>query len=65
MVKKMQDKKKKDIEYTIAMDRQKGRGKRKCQVSGSTKGLIRKYSLNVTRKTFREIAKELGFKRYH
>lgn len=42
----------------------KGKGKRKCRICGGVEGLIRKYGLNVCRKCFREIAEEIGFKKY-
>ena len=38
---------------------------RKCRVTGRTsRGIIRKYGLNVCRQSFREIAEKIGFKKY-
>ncbi|MFH0836285.1 MAG: 30S ribosomal protein S14 [Candidatus Micrarchaeota archaeon] len=42
----------------------KKRAGRKCRICQSSKGLIRKYGLYVCRKCFREVAEELGFKKY-
>ena len=41
-----------------------GKGARKCERCGSFKGVIRKYNLYYCRHCFREVAKELGFKKY-
>jgi len=40
-----------------------GKGSRECRVCGARQGLIRKYSMMVCRRCFREIAKEVGFKK--
>jgi len=45
-------------------ERLKGKGKRKCQICGSSRGLIRAYNLYVCRRCFRKIAEDLGFKKY-
>jgi ribosomal protein S14 len=42
----------------------KGKGKRICSVCGNPRGLIRKYSLFVCRRCFREIGETLGFRKY-
>lgn len=42
----------------------KKRMKRKCRRCGNARGLIRKYDLYVCRKCFREMAEDLGFKKY-
>ena len=41
-----------------------GKGSRKCIRCGTPDGLIRRYGLNVCRQCFREIANDLGFKKY-
>ena len=41
-----------------------GRGSRCCRRCGRRGGLIRKYDLCYCRQCFREVAKELGFKKY-
>lgn len=45
-------------------ERSYGKGSRKCTRCGRYDGLIRRYGLNVCRQCFREIAGELGFKKY-
>lgn len=40
-----------------------GKSVSKCVLSGSTRGVIRKYGLNLSRRTFREYAQKLGFKK--
>ena len=42
----------------------KGKGKRKCKVCGSSRALIRSYKLNVCRRCFREVGREVGFEKY-
>ncbi|MHA2363370.1 MAG: 30S ribosomal protein S14 [Candidatus Hodarchaeales archaeon] len=41
-----------------------GRGNRECQRCGTRRALIRRYNLNYCRRCFREIANDLGFKKY-
>jgi small subunit ribosomal protein S14 len=41
-----------------------GRGAHRCQRCGVYTGLIRQYRLFVCRHCFREIARDLGFKKY-
>ena len=36
---------------------------RKCRVTGNTQGMIRKYGIMMTRRTFREQAEHIGFKK--
>jgi len=36
-----------------------------CRVTGNHRGIIRKYGLMVGRRTFREIAADVGFKKYN
>ena len=45
-------------------ERKYGKALHKCVRCGSTRGVIRKYGLYYCRKCFREIAKELGWKKY-
>ncbi|MEM4366626.1 MAG: 30S ribosomal protein S14 [Candidatus Anstonellales archaeon] len=42
----------------------KKRGERRCKMCGSSRGLIRKYNLNLCRKCFRERAVKLGFRKF-
>ncbi len=44
--------------------RYKGRNMRKCRICGTSRGLIRSYSLNVCRRCFREVAPEIGFDKF-
>ena len=51
------------IMRTKAVKRKFGKGARKCVRCGSLKGVIRKYDLYYCRRCFREVARELGFKK--
>jgi small subunit ribosomal protein S14 len=42
----------------------KGKGKRKCRITGNAKGLIRSYGLRLSRRVFREVAEQIGFRKY-
>lgn len=46
-----------------AIKRKFGEGARKCIMCGSFDGIIRKYSLMYCRRCFREVARNLGFKK--
>jgi small subunit ribosomal protein S14 len=48
----------------IKKERKFGKGSRCCRRCGSHKGLVRRYGLMYCRKCIREVAKELGFKKY-
>jgi small subunit ribosomal protein S14 len=41
-----------------------GKGTRKCTRCGTHDGLIRRYSLNLCRQCFREVAEAIGFKKF-
>ncbi len=41
-----------------------GKGSRPCRRCGSYGPVIRRYGLNLCRQCFREVAKQLGFKKY-
>jgi len=41
-----------------------GQSLTKCVICGSTRGHISRYGLHVCRRCFREVAEELGFKKY-
>ncbi|MEM5815465.1 MAG: 30S ribosomal protein S14 [Candidatus Aenigmatarchaeota archaeon] len=41
-----------------------GKTTHRCKRCGSTRGVIRKYGINLCRKCFREVAEEIGFKKY-
>ncbi|MHA1521989.1 MAG: 30S ribosomal protein S14 [Promethearchaeota archaeon] len=42
----------------------KGKGARECRRCGSHRGLIRRYGLDICRRCFREVARNMGFKKY-
>ena len=42
----------------------KGKGRRVCRNCGNSRGLIRKYGLQVCRRCFRDMAEALGFRKY-
>lgn len=48
----------------IVKKKKHGIGTRACRRCRSTHGLIRKYGLNYCRRCMREVAKEIGFKKY-
>lgn len=45
-------------------ERQFGRGANECERCGRTRGLVRRYDLYLCRQCFREVARDLGFKKY-
>ena len=52
------------LDPSLPPNRRFGRGANFCQRCGRMPGLIRKYSLYFCRQCFREIAPDLGFKKY-
>lgn len=42
----------------------KGKGNRVCRFCGGSRGLIRKYRLNMCRRCFREVAEDIGFRTF-
>jgi len=57
-------KKAKFIKFNQPKKRSCGIALRKCRQCGRMRAGIRKYSLNICRQCFREMATELGFKKY-
>ena len=57
-------KKQKYIKHNQPKKRSCGRTRFKCRITGNNKGLIRKYGLNICMHSFREVAQELGFKKF-
>ncbi len=47
-----------------AVKRKFGKGAHKCVRCGSFRGVIRKYGLMYCRRCFREVAQDIGFKKY-
>ena len=40
------------------------KGARRCRICGTHRGIIRRHGLYICRRCFREIAKDLGFRKY-
>lgn len=51
------------LKHNKPKTRKYGKNVSRCVLSGSTRGVIRKYGLNLGRRTFRENATKLGFKK--
>lgn len=47
-----------------AKERKYGKGSRPCKRCGSYDAVIRRYGLNLCRRCFREVARQLGFRKY-
>ncbi|MGW8288672.1 MAG: 30S ribosomal protein S14 [Candidatus Bathyarchaeia archaeon] len=45
-------------------EHESGKGSRPCRRCGSYGSLIRRYDLNLCRQCFREVANDLGFRKY-
>ncbi len=45
-------------------EKMRGRGKRRCRVCATARGIIRKYDLYICRRCFREVGEYLGFRKY-
>ncbi|MHA2270708.1 MAG: 30S ribosomal protein S14 [Candidatus Hodarchaeales archaeon] len=41
-----------------------GKGSRNCRRCGTHRAVIRRYDLYICRRCFREVAEELGFRKY-
>jgi len=52
------------IKHNTPKKRNFGIGSRKCKRCGRYGGHIQKYGLNLCRTCFREVAKDIGFKKY-
>lgn len=44
--------------------RMMGKGSRRCTRCGTHEAVIRMYGLNLCRRCFREVAEQIGFKKY-
>ena len=55
---------KKYLKHNTPKKRKFGLGSRKCRRCGRYGAHIQKYKLNLCRQCFREIAKNIGFKKY-
>ena len=52
------------MQKASASKRTMGKGARTCRRCGTHRAIIRKYGLNICRRCIREIAKDLGFRKY-
>ena len=52
------------IKHNAPKKRKHGIANRTCGICGSHRGFIGSYGLNLCRRCFREIAKNIGFKKY-
>ncbi len=53
------------LKFNKPKERKYGRGTRHCIICHRTKGIIRRYGLNMCRQCFRDLAEKLGFKKYN
>ena len=60
----MAEKEKKKHKGTPLEHKFQGKGARKCRFCGSARALIRSYGLKICRRCFREVAEEVGFRKY-
>lgn len=63
-IKKKQAKIKKYLKHNVPKERKCGRNIIRCRRCGRRGGHISSYGLNLCRQCFREIATEIGFKKY-
>jgi small subunit ribosomal protein S14 len=59
------EKMKKFIKFNAPKQRTTGRALKRCRRCGRIRGHINKYGLNYCRQCFREIATQIGFKKYY
>jgi ribosomal protein S14 len=50
--------------HNTPKEKKTGKGKNRCRVCGTTRGMIGSYGLKLCRRCFRDMAKEIGFKKY-
>jgi len=60
----MAEKKKKKMKGVPYEKKFKGKIDGKCKICGSTRSVIYSYSLQICRKCFREMAEDIGFRKY-
>ncbi|MEK6888713.1 MAG: 30S ribosomal protein S14 [Nanoarchaeota archaeon] len=53
------------MKFNKPKDRTTGKALRRCQRTGQFGGHIKQYGINMCRQAFREIAEEIGFKKYN
>ncbi|MDD4353312.1 MAG: 30S ribosomal protein S14 [Candidatus Nanoarchaeia archaeon] len=52
------------LKFNKPQEKKFGRGKRICDICGRRGALIRRYSLNICRQCFRDVAKNIGFNKF-
>lgn len=55
---------KKFLKHNVPKDRNFGKSTKKCRFCGNVRGHIGKYGINACRRCFRQMAKNMGFKKY-
>lgn len=50
--------------YNVPKERKFGKQAHKCTRCGNSRGFIGKYNIDLCRRCFREIAKNIGFKKF-
>ena len=53
------------IKHCAPKERSCGKANHRCKVTGSMRGYIGKYGIGVCRQQFRDIANQIGFKKYN
>ncbi|MFX1562007.1 MAG: 30S ribosomal protein S14 [Promethearchaeota archaeon] len=48
----------------MSEEKKKGKGSRSCRRCGTHRAVIRSYNIMLCRRCFREVAEELGFRKY-
>jgi len=48
----------------VPQGKNRGKGMRQCRRCGTHRAIIRRYGLDICRRCFYEIGKDIGFKRY-
>ncbi len=56
--------KKKFIKHNAPKERSCGVALRRCRHCGTHRGLINKYGMAICRRCFREVGKEIGFRKF-
>ncbi|MFX1577332.1 MAG: 30S ribosomal protein S14 [Promethearchaeota archaeon] len=48
----------------MSKEKKQGKGYRTCRRCGTHRAIIRSYNINLCRRCFREVAEELGFRKF-
>lgn len=52
------------LKHNVPKERKFGKVAKKCRMTGATRGVVHKYGIKLCRKSFRQFADKLGFKKY-